>query len=95
MCLVTILFYFIVFGNKRGIWERDEKIVGYGDFHEKEAGMRDQDPSPQIPLPDPDVKKHSDWLTSSEPKQKNISFVSIALRFGLTEFASARGEFLW
>ena len=95
MCLVTLLFYFIVFGNKRGIWERDEKIAGYGDFREKEAGMRDQDPSPQIPLPDPDVKKHSDWLTSSEPKQKNISFASIALRFGLTEFASARREFLW
>ena len=88
-------YYFIVFGNKRGISERDEKKAGCGDFRDKEAGMRDQDPSSQIPLPDPDVKKHSDWLTSSEPKQKNISFASIVLRFGLTEFASTRREFLW
>ena len=38
MCLVTLLFYFIVLGNKRGIWERDEKIAGYGNFREKEGG---------------------------------------------------------
>ena len=39
-----LLFYFIVFGNKRRIRESDEKNSGMRDFREKRAGMRDQDP---------------------------------------------------
>ena len=36
-------FYFIVFGNKRGIWESDEKKKkgGMWDFREKGVGMLD------------------------------------------------------